>query len=308
MPSSLHEVFVEFVRQRPAFVAELLVGPLNVELPDFGETRLDSCDFTSVLPTEYPADAVVTFTKRGVPVFAVVVEAQRSRAAKKRLTWPVYLATLRARLNCTTALLVLCDDDGVAQWCAEPIAVSYPGCVVTPLVLGPGRVPLVTDPAVARTNPELAVLSALAHGAGPGRRPIFIALLAALGKVEDDYEQLYYDVVFAGLPKAAQLDLEEILMTVTANSEFRSDFLRRFAEKRRAEGRAEGVAEGLAEGLADGMARGESAAVLAVLAARNIAVPEVVRDRITNCLDLVQLESWVRRAATATTVSDLFES
>ena len=52
MPSSLHEVFVEFVRQRPAFAAEMLAGPLKVRLPEFGETRLESSDFTSVTPTE----------------------------------------------------------------------------------------------------------------------------------------------------------------------------------------------------------------------------------------------------------------
>ncbi len=294
MPSNLHEVFVEFVRLRPAFVAEVLAGPLKVELPDFGETRLDSADFTSVLPTEYRADAVVTLTKDDRPVFAVVVEAQLKRVARKRLTWPVYLTTLRARLNCTTALLVLCDDEGVATWCAEPIAVSYPGCVVTPLVLGPGRVPLVTEPSVARSNPELTVLSALAHGGRPGRRQVFQALLAALGKVDEEHERLYYDLVFAGLPEAAQSDLEELLMTAAVNYEFRSEFLRSFAAKNRA------------EGCAEGRALGEADAVLTVLAARSIDVPDDARDRIANCQDIEQLDIWIRRAANATTVDDLF--
>ncbi len=281
-------MFVEFVRQRPAFAGEILAGPLKVRLPEFGETRLESSDFTSVTPTEYRADAVVTFTLRDKPVFAVVIEAQLSCVPRKRLTWPVYLTTLRARLDCTTALLVLCDDAGVANWCAQPFEVSYPGCVMTPLVLGPDRVPVVTDPAVASRNPELTVLSALAHGGQPGRKQVLQALLAALRKVDEDHERLYYDLVFAGLPKAAQHDLEELLMSITANAEFRSDFLRNFADKRRAEG--------------------EAAAVLMVLDARDIDVPDDARERITGCADLDQLETWVRRAVTATTVSDLFES
>jgi hypothetical protein len=296
MPSTLHEVFVEFVRERPAFAAEMLAGPLKVELPEFGETRLDSCDFTNVTPTEYRADAVVTFIEQNVPVFAVVIEAQLKRAAQKRLTWPVYLTTLRARLDCKTALLVLCDDVGVAEWCARPIEVSYPDCVVTPLVLGPDRVPVVTDLAVASSNPELTVLSALAHGAKPRRCEIFPALLAALKKVGKDHERLYYDLVFAGLPEAAQHDLEELLMTMTANSEFRSDFLRNFADERRAEGQAEGEA------------KGEARAVFTVLAARDIDVPDDARARIAGCTDLAQLETWVHRAVTATSVNDLFES
>jgi hypothetical protein len=142
MPSKLHEVCVEFVRQRPDFAADVLTGPLGVTLPEYGETRLDSSDFTIVMPTEYRADAVVTFTQNETPVFAVVIEVQLGRDAQKRLSWPVYLTALRARLNCTTALLVVCDDKRVARWCAEPIEVAYPHCVVTPLVLGPDRIPV----------------------------------------------------------------------------------------------------------------------------------------------------------------------
>ena len=77
-------------------------------------------------------------------------------------------------------------------------------------------------------------------------------------------------------------------MSITANAEFRSDFLRNFADKRRAEG--------------------EAAAVLMVLDARDIDVPVDARARITGCTDLDQLETWVRRAAIATSVNDLFDS
>ena len=132
------------------------------------------------------------------------------------------------------------------------------------------------------------MLSALAHGGQPGRREVLQALLAALRKVDEDHEWLYYDLVFAGLPEAAQHDLEELLMSITANAEFRSDFLRNFADKRRAEG--------------------EAAAVLMVLDARDIDVPVDARARITGCTDLDQLETWVRRAAIATSVNDLFDS
>jgi hypothetical protein len=271
----------------------VLAGPLKVRLPEFGQARLESGDFTNVMPAEYRADAVVTLVLRDKPVFAVVIEAHLSPVARKRLAWPVYLTTLRARLDCTTALLVLCEDAGVAAWCAQPFEVAYPGCVVTPLVLGPDRVPVVTDPAVAGHNPELTVLSALAHGAQPGRGEIFRALLAALEKVDDDHERLYYDLVFAGLPEAARHDLEDIMTATTY--EFRSEFLRDLAHKNRAEGRVEGEAAG------------EVRAVLTVLAARDIDVSDHARARITGCTDLDQLETWVRRAVTATSVNDLFE-
>ena len=56
-----------------------------------------------------------------------------------------------------------------------------------------------------------------------------------------------------------------------------------------------------------GEAKGEARAVLAVLSARGIEVPGDVRERIEACTDLEQLDSWIRRAATARTVQDVFE-
>lgn len=46
--------------------------------------------------------------------------------------------------------------------------------------------------------------------------------------------------------------------------------------------------------------------VLLVLGARGLDVPDDVRDRITGCTDLAQLEAWATLAATAHTIQDLF--
>jgi hypothetical protein len=55
------------------------------------------------------------------------------------------------------------------------------------------------------------------------------------------------------------------------------------------------------------MAKGEAVAVLAVLDARGIDVPDDIRARIATCTDLDQLDIWVRRAATAHAIEELFE-
>ena len=47
--------------------------------------------------------------------------------------------------------------------------------------------------------------------------------------------------------------------------------------------------------------------MLLVLAARDFNVPDDMRDRITTCTDLAQLETWLARAATAQTLQDLFD-
>lgn len=72
----------------------------------------------------------------------------------------------------------------------------------------------------------------------------------------------------------------------TKNREYKSEFARRY--------------------FSEGEARGEAKSVLAVLSARGIEGPEQDRVRISECTDLAQLESWVRLAATARSIADLF--
>ena len=168
-----------------------------------------------------------------------------------------------------------------------PLVIGPPGSVLTPVALGPSQVPVVTDLGTARRIPELAVLSALAHGASPHPTPVFEALLTALDVIDHDHANLYTDLVFAVLPAAARDCLEE-LMTTTSHR-YQSEFARRY----------------FSEGEAQGEARGEAKAVLAFLDARGIAVPDDVRARIAGCTDLDQLDVWIRRAATAHKIQDL---
>ncbi|HEY0813631.1 MAG TPA: hypothetical protein VGE11_10155, partial [Pseudonocardia sp.] len=67
-------------------------------------------------------------------------------------------------------------------------------------------------------------------------------------------------------------------MTVRTH-EYQSDFARKYV--------AEGVAEATAE------------AVLQVLAARGLPVPDAVRERVLGCTDVDQLNEWLVRAVTA---------
>jgi hypothetical protein len=91
------------------------------------------------------------------------------------------------------------------------------------------------------------------------------------------------------LPAAARDYLEACLATTTGHRYY-SDFARRYFD----------------QGEAKGQAKGEARAVLAVLDARGIEVPDELRERIAGCTDLEQLDTWVRRAATARTAQDLF--
>ena len=209
----------------------------------------------------------------------------------KRWSWPVYLATLRARLRCATVLLIVCTDTATATWCAAPIELGHPGWTLSPLVLGPERVPVVTDADEAARDPELAVLSAMTHGGRPDRTDVLRALVSALAAVDEELATLYSDLVLDALPAAAHRYLEALVTAGTFPREYRSPLVRRYVGQGRAEGRVQG----------------EAAAVLTVLDARGIEVPADARARITSCTDLDQLDSWIRRAVKATSIDQLFD-
>ncbi|GAA1631742.1 hypothetical protein GCM10009828_069470 [Actinoplanes couchii] len=278
---------MELFRDRPALAAELLEGPLPGDMPQFDEAHLFSAELNALTPTERRADAVITLTREGNLVMAVVVEVQRRADADKHRSWPAYVATLRDRLRCHVALLVICTSRRVAEWAREPIYLGPPGSVITPVAIGPAQIPNITDPREAREHPELAVLSAITHADDPGIDLLFKAYLAALDVLEPDRSLLYHDYVLSALSPLPRKLLEELMMT--AEYQYKSDWARNLV----AEGKAEGKVENQAE------------SVLTVLDAKGVAVSAKARSVITNCTDLAQLNEWLRRAVTAERIEDL---
>lgn len=284
---------MQLFRDRPSLATDLLTGSLAVPLPRWQDVRLDSAEVTDLTPAQHHADAVVTLLAGHKPVLAVIVEVQLRPDPAKRWTWPLYVAALRVRLRCPCLLLVICPGKTVADWAASRIELGHPGMTLTPLVAGPAGVPIVADAEHARDAPELAVLSAMTHGGDPDADTVLEALLTALTAVDEHHAGVYLDVVLAALPAAARTRLEALMTAGTY--EYQSDFARRY------------VHQGRAEGEAKGEAKGEARAVLAVLAARGVDVPDDARDRITDCTDLDQLDLWIRRAVTVDSIKELFE-
>jgi hypothetical protein len=276
-------MWLELLRERPALAADLLECVRSDLVPAFSQARLESGDLSEHTPAAYHADALVTFGGEQ-RTLAVVVEVQLRPDRRKHLSWPVYLATARARLNCPVILLVISPEGRAAAWARRPIPLGHPGLVLTPLVLGPDEVPVLTV-AEDATAPELAVVSAAVHGAGPEGAMVFTAMLESFEKIEPEQARGYIDEVLAVLPEAARKLLEAIVETRTR--EYKSDFARGYEAR--------------------GEARGEAKAVLAVLSTRGIEVPGEARSRISECTDLTLLESWVRRAVTVASADELFD-
>lgn len=283
MPSLLHEGLIALIREKPEFAADLLREILHVQVPQFTEARLAEASLNELIPAEYHADAVVLFVD-GRPVFGSIFEAQLQEDARKRFTWPSYAVNARARFECPFVLVVITPDAATARWAAKSIELGG-GQSWSPLVVGPDGIPIITDTDQARRDPELAVLSLMAHGKGDTQTAVSIALAAtaALDFVSDDQRMLYLVLIESALSDAAKKAFE---MHPQAEKLI-SSWQRGSFEKGRA-----------AEKAAD---------IIAVLEARAHSVTDAQRERILGCDDLAQLDRWLRRAATVASTDALFE-
>jgi hypothetical protein len=286
--SAEHEAIVAAVYERPAFPADLL-RLRGFPVAEFDRAEMMPADLTTFTPAELRADAVIRYFRGEAVEFAIVCEVQIGSDRGKRRTWPAYVANVYQRAGCPVILVVVAPKRAVARRCAVPIVVGEPDFVLTPMVFGPDGVPVVTDPEEARRYPQLAVLSALAHGDGTRSKAVLDALAAALDNADLQHRDLYAGAVMQALPEAARVYLEENM--ATRERRFHLNYLQESYEK----------------GEAAGEARGEAKAVLAVLRARGIDVPEETGEEIAACTDTALLETWIERAVTVDSVSELFD-
>ncbi|WP_441292492.1 DUF4351 domain-containing protein [Sorangium sp. KYC3313] len=277
-----HEILIDLFKNRPSLAAELLVEELGVPLPPYSGARITSIDLTQIQPAEYRADVVVLLLGGDLPVSVLIVEVQLAIDPRKRFSWPEYTMGARAIHRCPAGLLVVAPDAHVASWCAEPIETGIPGFVLRPPVLGRLTVPIVTDTAEAARRPELAVLSALAHGAGEQGAAIAAAVLPAIRDLDEERARFYGDLVLNSLNDAARRALEAMMK----GYEYQSDFARKY--------------------VALGRQEGERAVLLRQLRARFGELPDAAVARI-EAAESAALELWAERVLSARTLADVLD-
>jgi hypothetical protein len=303
MPPSLnHEGVIALVRDRPAFAASLLRDLLNVEVPHFTEARLTEATLHQLVPVEYYADAVVLFVdlvdSTNKPVLGTIFEVQLQPDARKRFTWPLYAAAARALHECPFVVTVVTADPATTRWASQPIDLGG-GNVFRPHVIGPESIPRVTDHDLASREPQLAVLSVLAHGGGDvetavpiGRAAIHAALL-----LPEEQRLLYSILIEQALSEAARKALE---MEPQIEKFFSEAHRRSYAE-----GEAKGEAKGEARGEARGEAKGKAEALLMFLKRRGMTITDDQQQRIVTCTDLATIDHWLDRAFSVASVDEL---
>jgi hypothetical protein len=297
MPSTLHEALVLLFRESPRLAPMLLARTVGFELPEDAEIQVTSSEFADLDPPEYRADVVLRIPdekdrdRATREVF--IVEIQLDADPLKHFTWPQYVTAARTRHRCPATLVVVTVDERVARWCSQPITLDRAGNVFRPVVIGPTTIPVVTDEAQARTWPELAVLSVIAHGHEPGSEAIGAAALAACDRLDSAQARLYADLIYTNLNEIARAALEALMQQ--HNYTYQSDFAKKY------------VAEGVKEGTKKGIELGYRATLRTLLEQRFGALPADALARLDQA-DADTLDAWVRRVLTAGSLADVFAS
>jgi hypothetical protein len=297
MPSLIHEGVIALVRDEPAFAASLLRQLLRVDVPGFTEARLAEATLNELVPIEYHADAVVVFDGvdgNGRPVFGAIFEVQLQRDDRKHYTWPLYAIAARARYECPFVVIAVTPDPAVALWAGQPIDLG--DGIFRPRAVGPDGIPQVTDRDRALRDPQLAVLSAVAHGAGDVDTAVSIGLAAVNAVMTLPAEQR---LLYSALIEQALSEEARKAMAMDSQVErFFSDAQRQSFDRGKAEGEAKGEAKGRAEG--------EAKALLVILRRRGVAVTSDQQHRILACTDVAILDRWLDRAFSIASAEELF--
>jgi hypothetical protein len=294
VPSPTHEGIVELFRNRRSLAPELLAEVLGDSLPRWSHVAPDESTMPKLVVPNHADLVTLLRDGQGKVVAAVIVEVQLGEDPDKCWVWPLYWAHLRERHRCPAILLVVAIEAAVAAWALATVVDTGPNAGFRPIVLGPNAIPWITDIEVAMRAPELAVLSALAHGNEPGGVEVALAATVALARLDPMTAKAYYDLMQHSLGHAARAALEALL--AVKGHEYQSDFAKKY------------VAQGREEGEARGEARGRAASVLAVLAARGLTVTPEQRERVLSCNDIAALDGWIARAAVAGTTEDVLGS
>ena len=287
MPSFDHELQVRLFHNHPDLAPRMLRDTVGFPVPHYARAELGCSDHTKLKPTPFKSDnVVVLYDETGARKLAIITEVQLRKADDKPYSWPLYAATVWQIVKCPVKVMVLCPDAATERWARTPITFEFEGATLTPAVIGPSNTPEIKDPDQARELPELAVLSAAAHG---DKAEVLKAAEAALDSVPEDTRLIYNDFILSKLNVAARRMWEDLMTTGTY--EWQSDFARKYVSQ----GRELGLVEKQRED------------ILRLLDGRGIAVSPDDRVRINACDDLDQLETWFNRAITATSVDEVFD-
>ncbi|MDC0747584.1 hypothetical protein [Polyangium mundeleinium] len=98
MPTLEHNGLVDMFRENPALAPHLVELLFRMDLPPYATVTVVETALDQLVPVEFRADLVLELRdEHGALVFAIVLEVQRDKDARKKYAWPVYVGVVRAQ-------------------------------------------------------------------------------------------------------------------------------------------------------------------------------------------------------------------
>ncbi|WP_205326672.1 hypothetical protein [Glycomyces sp. YM15] len=278
-----HEAIIKLTKEVPDLLANLLARATGETLP-IHDSILPSGEAANlIVPIERISDGVQVLYSDGKAQLAVVFEMQHGKERRKEFDWPYFTAALRLEHQCPTVLVVVTVDPTAAKWARQPIDLGFGLHVMRPAVVCLNEF----DP-----GDDMGFMLLFALKDNPTKAELE-ELWRAINTLAPELASQYADIVGVGLDGTEAYEIWRELMKI---EDFR--YQHPYAQELLARGREEGRAEG--------EAKGEAKAILRVLTARGVAVPDRVAKKILACQDQAQLEHWLDQAAVTNDIERLF--
>jgi hypothetical protein len=303
MPDDLHQRILALLFARPDLalalwraaepgIAEVLdrgwiviIRDANLRVRTFGTK--DRHLIADMIITLHPAD-----DPGSDPAIVLVIECQLNTDPTKLYSWVEYLAAARRTYEAVGRVMVLSPVDDIISW-AHGLFDDEPW--LRPTLIGRDVVPIIDDHGRALRDPELAVLSAVFHGASERGFEVLSAAGLALQTLPRRKRQEYVMLLEDALPEEMMVEIRKV-----TEEEARKAAEKWFRSRAPYQiGHREGLEQGLEQGRRDALAL--------VLELRGLTPTSLEQSRIDHCHDPEQLERWCQRAKTATSVAELLD-
>jgi hypothetical protein len=209
--TTTHAFLARMLRESPSLALHLVELIAREPLPPDAALEPIPAQLWDSRPRGYsrPDAAFLIKDADGKLLRPLVLAVQLGPSPGKKDEWLHCMATLLARFRSLVTFVAVTLDRDTERWCAEPLVLDHGPSVFYPAVVGPSVIPRIADIAQAKTMPELAVLSALAHARAPGAMTIAFAALAACETLDTDPGRRYADFLTDWLDDTSPAFLRE---------------------------------------------------------------------------------------------------
>ncbi|MQY04486.1 hypothetical protein [Actinomadura macrotermitis] len=286
MPGRQHDAINDLIREHPDLALWALRTVADIDLEPPGPLRTISGELNDRVSRDRQADTILADGPDNGLRNLLITEVE-TKLSTRKLEQCLHYATILVIQHDRPVYVVVFTPDAQADKYAAPVTLTRGGLSITltPTLVGPDQLPVITDPAQVVADPALAALALMAHGKTEGVIRTFIEGLDTIKSREspgdNGHAMRYFDYAIDVAPFSIRRLLERDIMRTELP--IRSEFAKTY------------------------IAKGEIKAILSVLDARGLEVSSAAREQITGCTDLDQLETWVRRAAIIQTADELFD-